>query len=67
MCLCRGVYPIHFDATHLDSSLKPIREAINCLRDRDLVADGDRVLITKGDFTGPGGTNALKIVTVGEY
>ena len=24
-----------------------------------------RVLITKGDFTGPGGTNAMKIVTVG--
>ncbi|WP_348672455.1 pyruvate kinase [uncultured Abyssibacter sp.] len=67
MCLCRGVYPVQFDATNLDSSLKPIREAINCLLDRELIVEGDRVLITKGDFTGPGGTNALKIVTVGEY
>ena len=67
MCLCRGVYPVQFDATNLDSSLKPIREAINCLVERELIAKGDRVLITKGDFTGPGGTNALKIVTVGEY
>ena len=25
---------------------------------------GDRVLVTKGDFTGPGGTNAMKIITV---
>nr|WP_291513731.1 hypothetical protein [Abyssibacter sp.] len=40
---------------------------MNCLVERELIAKGDRVLITKGDFTGPGGTNALKIVTVGEY
>jgi pyruvate kinase len=25
---------------------------------------GDRVLVTKGDFTGPGGTNTMKIVTL---
>ncbi len=65
MALCRGVLPIDFDPTQLDT-LTPIREAIVCLKERGLLADGERVLVTKGDFTGPGGTNAMKIVTVGE-
>ena len=28
--------------------------------------EGQRALVTKGDFNGPGGTNTMKIVTVGE-
>ena len=65
MSLCRGVYPITFAPSRLDTSA-PVREAVACLVARGALAKGDRVLITKGDFTGPGGTNALKIVTVGE-
>ena len=65
MALCRGVYPIEFEPTALET-LTPVREAIACLKQRGLVADGERVLVTKGDFTGPGGTNGMKIVTVGE-
>ena len=65
MCLCRGVYPIEFIPTKLDT-LAPVREAVSCVEQRGFIKTGDRVLITKGDFTGPGGTNALKIVTVGE-
>jgi pyruvate kinase len=65
MALCRGVYPIMFAPRQLDSSA-PVRDAVACLQERGALAVGDRVLITKGDFTGPGGTNALKIVTVGE-
>jgi pyruvate kinase len=65
MCLCRGVYPIEFAPSGLDTS-KPVREAVDCMKGRGLLKDGDRVLVTKGDFTGPGGTNTMKIVTVGE-
>jgi pyruvate kinase len=65
MSLCRDVYPIAFSPTKLET-LAPVREAVSCLVERGVLANGDRVLITKGDFTGPGGTNAMKIVTVGE-
>lgn len=65
MSLCRGVFPIAFTPSRLDT-LAPVRESVACLVQRGVVANGDRVLITKGDFTGPGGTNAMKIVTVGQ-
>lgn len=65
MALCRGVYPIDFAPSTLDS-LTPVREATEALIQRKLLKPGDRVLVTKGDFTGPGGTNSMKIVKVGE-
>lgn len=65
LALCRGVYPVLFEPSDL-ISLTPLREAIACLKARSCLCDGDRVLITKGDFTGPGGTNEMKVVTVGE-
>jgi pyruvate kinase len=64
MTLCRDVYPIAFQPSRLDT-LAPVRESVSCLVERGVVAMGDRVLITKGDFTGPGGTNTMTIVTVG--
>ena len=63
MCLCRGVYPIEFMPTKLDT-LAPVREAVACLVKRGLLSKGDRVLLTKGDFNGTGGTNEMKIITV---
>lgn len=65
MALCRDVYPIAFTPSRLDT-LAPVRDAISCLVERGVLATGDRVLVTKGDFTGPGGTNAMKIATVGD-
>jgi pyruvate kinase len=65
MGLVRGVYPIDFTPTALET-LAPVREAVATLVRRKLLKDGDRVLLTKGDFTGPGGTNEMKIVKVGE-
>ena len=65
MCLCRGVYPVPFDPDHLESSTKPVSDAVACLRSLGVVNAGDRVLATKGDFDGPGGTNTMKIVLVG--
>ncbi len=64
--LYRGVYPVSFDVTTTDHP-QLNREAIDELRRRGAVRDGDLVIITKGDLTGVhGGTNAMKIICVGE-
>ena len=64
--LYRGVYPVSFDVTTTDHP-QLNREAIDELRRRGAVRDGDLVIITKGDLTGVhGGTNAMKIIRVGE-
>ena len=65
--LYRGVYPVSFDVTstiHAEVN----REAIDELMRRGAVRDGDLVIITKGDLMGVhGGTNAMKIIQVGEH
>jgi pyruvate kinase len=65
MALCRGVYPVLFDPSSLNT-VTAVREAVEALQKRGLLKHGDRVLLTKGDFTGPGGTNTMSIVTVGQ-
>lgn len=62
MALCRGVYPVAF--VRGGEAPTVVREAIDVLRYRKVLNAGDRVLITKGDGSGSGGTNTLKIVTV---
>jgi len=62
MALCRGVYPMSFKPRSAETQAQ---EAIELLRDRQVVKTGDRILLTKGDATGPGGTNTMKIITVG--
>ncbi len=65
--LYRGVYPVSFDSTMTVDHALLNREAINELKKRGAVQDGDLVIITKGDLLGiNGGTNAMKIVKVGE-
>ncbi len=65
--LYRGVYPVSFDSTAFTDHVELNREAIDELRRRGAVRDGDLVIITKGDLMGvDGGTNAMKIVKVGE-
>lgn len=64
--LYRGVHPISFDPTLRDHDAVT-REAIAELLRRGAVADGDLVLITKGDLAGVrGGTNEMKIVRAEE-
>lgn len=63
LALCRGVHPVAFKPSKL-SDRTPILEAIACLKRNGAISTGQRVLVTKGDFTGAGGTNAMKIVTV---
>lgn len=66
MTLYRDVYPITFDATHIDRRILN-QAAIAELEKRDIIKNGDLVLITKGDLIGVHGrTNSLKIVSVGD-
>ena len=65
--LYRGVYPVSFDVTTPDHATVNM-EAIDELVRRGAVRDGDMVIITKGDLMGVhGGTNAMKIIMVGEH
>lgn len=66
MTLYRGVYPLPFDATHIDRRILN-KEAISELKKRAILQSNDHVIITKGDLIGVHGrTNSLKIMTVGE-
>jgi pyruvate kinase len=66
LALYRSVMPISFDT----GSVPPEQlngAAVNELVRRDFVAKGDLVIISKGDYMNVhGGTNALKIVRVGD-
>jgi len=65
--LYRDVVPVRFDITAIPYS-EVTREVLAVLSARGAVRDGDRVIITKGDLHGhSGGTNGMKIVTVGAY
>ncbi len=67
MALYRGVYPIAFDATDIDRRVLNQAATLE-LQKRDILKNGDLVIITKGDLIGVHGrTNALKIVTVGDF
>jgi len=64
--LYRGVYPVSFEPLS-DNHSELNKEAIDELVRRGTVRDGDLVVLTKGDLMGVlGGTNAMKIVRVGE-
>lgn len=66
MTLYHDVYPVKFDVTKL-AYAEVNKKAIAELKQRDLVNDGDCIIITKGDYLGVlGGTNAMKIVVVGQ-
>ncbi|MCP3999300.1 MAG: pyruvate kinase, partial [Gammaproteobacteria bacterium] len=62
----RGVYPMKFDITHTDP-LEANREMLEELVTKNIVQEGDYVIITKGDLRGArGGTNNMKLLRVGE-
>lgn len=64
--LYRGVYPVEFP-TIQSSHAEANKQAVDVLLSEGVVQDGDLVIITKGDLMGVhGGTNAMKIVRVGE-
>jgi pyruvate kinase len=62
--LFRGVYPVAFDVTHTDPEIL-YPTIFRHLVDLKLCAPNDRILLTKGEYSGQqGGTNTLKILTV---
>jgi pyruvate kinase len=64
--LYRGVYPVSFT---VDTPHHPVvnKEAVDELMRRGAVRDDDLIIITKGDLMGVhGGTNAMKVVRVGD-
>lgn len=63
--LYRGVYPVGFNADHTDHAALNLA-AIEELKRRCVVEDGDIVIITKGDLEVRGSTNGLKLVRVGD-
>ncbi len=64
--LYRGVYPVSFDIPSTNHA-EVNKEAVDELVRRGAVRVGDLVIITKGDLMGVhGGTNAMKIVRVGD-
>ena len=66
VALYRGVYPMKFDITHTDP-LEANKQMIDQLIEQNIVAEGDFVIITKGDLRGKrGATNNMKIIQVGQ-
>jgi len=62
----RGVFPVYFTHECMDHATVN-NEILAKLKARKCVKQGDTLIITKGDLTGTqGGTNALKVVTLGE-
>jgi pyruvate kinase len=65
VAIYRGVEPQHFEMASDPGQVN--REAADQLQRLGLVEDGDRLILTKGDAVRVGGgTNTLKIITVGE-
>lgn len=63
--LYRGVFPVFFPTIHTNHA-EANQDAVDLLKKRHVLEDGDLVIITKGDLMGTdGGTNAMKIVEVG--
>ncbi len=64
--LYRGVYPVSFALTSKDPAVV-MQEAVDELRRRGAVRDGDLTILTIGEpLAKPGGTNTMKIVRAGE-
>jgi len=67
LTLYRGVYPTSIDFDQVGNY--NISSTVACLlKDKGIVNDGDRIIITRGDALGDsgGGTNAMKVITIGD-
>jgi pyruvate kinase len=63
----RGVFPIYFEIQPNYDHFEVNRDVVKELRKWNKAKDGDKFIITKGDLNGvEGGTNALKVVIVGQ-
>lgn len=66
MAMIRDVFPIAFDSRGL-APREAARDAMRVLHDRELLAEGDRVIFTSGDhMERHGATNTLRLLQMGE-
>ena len=66
MTLFRGVYPLNFVFDEQDRGKVINKRAMEELVKKQIIKNGDYVIITRGEHTGqPGGTNMMKIAQVG--
>ncbi len=66
VAIYRGVYTVAFDSEDYPNA-EVNQKAVAMLVTRGVVEEGDRLVITKGDYVrAHGGTNAMKVVQVGE-
>ena len=64
--LYRGVYPVSFDPTSMGAD-SINQQAMTKLKQAGMVTQGDRLVVTQGDWSGISGrTNSMKIITVGD-
>ena len=64
MAMMRDVFPIAFDSRGL-APREAARDSMRCLRDRDLLVEGDRVIFTSGDHMEQhGATNTLRLLQI---
>ncbi len=63
--LYRGVYPVRIEFDKIRPT-KVTQDVVDILKTKNIVASGDRFVLTRGDMLGDqgGGSNTMKIVTV---
>jgi len=63
--LYRGVYPVRTDFEGM-APQEVTLGVVNLLKSKNIVKDGDRIILTRGDMLGDegGGSNIMKIVSV---
>jgi pyruvate kinase len=61
--LYRGVTPVKFDSQDV-SNVNFVRHAIDSLKERGKLQEGDLILMTHGDFYQAGSTDTCKIIKV---
>lgn len=64
--LYRGVYPTGINFEQI-GPYNISSKVARTLQEKNIVEEGDRIIITRGDYLGDegGGTNAMKVVTIG--
>jgi len=65
VALYRGVHPVAFDSATVPDA-QDFSRAVDNLKQAGILVDGDLVILSSGDTNVLGGTNSMKILTVGE-
>jgi pyruvate kinase len=63
VALYRGVYPVAFDTATIPCA-EDFDRAVNLLKVKGILDDGDLVILSNGDTTVLGGTNTMRILRV---